>query len=162
VPRRAHEGIAVLERSELVSVRRALEACAAEEPAATPKPMDQGRPAELRAVARITSTSAVPALHDKDWTVVTFEPAVDFEPHPELRSMAFRGLAQRPCDAVFWYQPGDPDRLFGVWSGPRPLYQKRATLGEVEVGFALDNPMTCVMAGAMRPSGVMAVTDQSA
>jgi hypothetical protein len=121
-------------------------------PAAALPRMDQAPIRALRLVARVTPAPSVPAFDAKEWRDVRIEPPVGIGPQAELRAAVFGALAERQCDDVISYQPGDPERLIGAWSGPAPLYVKQASLGEVEVGFALTNPATCVMAGANGPA----------
>jgi hypothetical protein len=121
-------------------------------PAAALPRMDQAPIRRLRLVARVASRPAAPALEAAEWTDVQLAPPASVEPLAALRAVVFGALATRQCDDVISYQPGDAQRLLGAWSGPAPLYVKQATLGEVEVGFALTNPTSCVMAGANGPA----------
>ena len=107
--------------------------------------------APLQGIRLLGSTAAKlahVARKETDWAEAQLESPVSFEPNGRLRAAVFRAVAERPCDDRFSYQPGDASQVFGAWSGPHPLYEKKASLGAVEVGVALRDPTTCIMFGS--------------
>lgn len=101
--------------------------------------------ASLRLVARAASSPTPPDFAPEPWVWVTLPKAVTFEPYGELRARAFEPLGYTNFAPYMSYQPGDPLNVETVhYDGEPPtsvvadeeaLYEKKATLGDIEVGY---------------------------
>lgn len=110
--------------------------------------------APLDSIQILASDAPDPAKLDllrEHWTQISLDPPLAFEPWADLRARVLEVARGWQCDDSLSYQPGDPLHLLGAWSGAHPLYRKQASLGETEIGFALEGPTLCAMSGVPGP-----------